>query len=192
MAYGVSMTPKETLTAEDWIRAAFRALNSGGLQAIKAEAIARDLKVSKGSFYWHFKDVPSLKAEMLKHWAERGTREIINEIEATREAPAERLRLLVMAATSERSSAYGGEAVEGAIREWARHDSNAAAALKSVDGRRIAYLGKLFEECGLPTDRSRTSAHLFYGGLIGLTTLVLEKPDDLQNDMHSLLRLLLG
>jgi hypothetical protein len=102
------------------------------------------------------------------------------------------LRLLVMAATDKRSSAYGGAAVEGAIREWARHDSTAKAALKSVDGRRIAYLGRLFEECGLPSDRSRTCAHLLYGGLIGLTTLAIEKRGDLQSDMLSLLRLLLG
>ncbi|WP_163317770.1 TetR family transcriptional regulator, partial [Enterobacter hormaechei] len=49
------MPTRKTLSAEDWISAAFRALSQGGAQAIRAEAIARDLKVSKGSFYWHFR-----------------------------------------------------------------------------------------------------------------------------------------
>ncbi|NLH83356.1 MAG: TetR family transcriptional regulator, partial [Phyllobacteriaceae bacterium] len=51
------MATRSTLSAEDWIKAAFRALSVGGVQAIRAEAIARDLNVSKGAFYWHFKDV---------------------------------------------------------------------------------------------------------------------------------------
>ena len=35
------MATKDTLTSDDWIKAAFRALTAGGVQAIRAEAIAR-------------------------------------------------------------------------------------------------------------------------------------------------------
>ena len=41
--------------------AGFRALSAEGPQGIRVEAIARQLKLSKGSFYWHFKDVQALK-----------------------------------------------------------------------------------------------------------------------------------
>jgi len=47
------MAKKQTLTANDWIVAGFVALTSGGPPAVKVEAIAKTLKVSKGSFYWH-------------------------------------------------------------------------------------------------------------------------------------------
>jgi AcrR family transcriptional regulator len=183
--------PEKNLSSEDWIKAAFRALSEGGAQAIRVEAIARSLKVSKGSFYWHFKDAPALKGAMLRHWTERATAGIIEEIEANAAAPAARLRLLVSVATSGRSSEYGGEAVEGAIREWARHDGETAAALKAVDEKRIAYLVAVFLDHGFPPDRSKTNAHLLYGALIGLTALSAQGLADLQGDMSSLLETLL-
>ena len=38
--------------------AGFRALARSGARALRAEALARDLDTTKGSFYWHFKDLP--------------------------------------------------------------------------------------------------------------------------------------
>ncbi|MFN3661424.1 TetR family transcriptional regulator [Yoonia sp.] len=43
---------------EDWLMAGFRALASHGPSALRAAALARDLGTTKGSFYWHFKDLP--------------------------------------------------------------------------------------------------------------------------------------
>jgi AcrR family transcriptional regulator len=45
---------------EDWIRAAGRRLAQGGAAAVAVEALARDLGVTKGSFYWHFRDRAAL------------------------------------------------------------------------------------------------------------------------------------
>lgn len=67
------MAKRNSLTTDDWIRAGFRALTSGGPQAIKVEAIARRLHVSKGSFYWHFKDLSALQGAMLAHWLHSAT-----------------------------------------------------------------------------------------------------------------------
>lgn len=185
------MAPKNTLTSEDWIKAAFRALTAGGAQAIRAEAIARDLKVSKGSFYWHFRDVPDLKAQMLAHWALEATDTIIAEVEAS-EAPAEeQLRLLVHAATDERSLPYGGLLADSAVREWARFDAVAAATVRSVDERRIAYVTKLLGRCGFSAIRARHGATALYGALIGLEALAANGLADLRADLLGLLEALL-
>lgn len=183
------MALKNTLTSDDWIKAAFRALTTGGVQAIRAEAIARDLKVSKGSFYWHFKDVSDLKAKMLDHWAREATEAIIGEIESV-EAPAqERLRLLLHAATDERSLPYGGMLTDGAVREWARFDAMAARALKSVDERRLGYIADLLR--GVSSDESRSHASALYGALIGLEALAANGLADLRGDLLRLLESLL-
>lgn len=186
------MATRSTLSAEDWIKAAFRALSVGGVQAIRAEAIARDLNVSKGSFYWHFKDVAALKSEMLRHWIQRGTNEIIDAVEATGAAPAERLRLLVREATGDHGSDYGGEAVETAIREWARYDEAAAAALRSVDARRLAYVAELFGKHGVPANRTDAYARLIYGALVGLGSLASDEATERRSDMSHLVGLLLA
>ncbi|MBR9990945.1 MAG: helix-turn-helix transcriptional regulator, partial [Gemmatimonadetes bacterium] len=43
---------------EEWLSAAAQAMSDGGVEAVRVEAIARDLSITKGSFYWHFKDRP--------------------------------------------------------------------------------------------------------------------------------------
>src|SRR5271155_404861 len=42
------------LQPDDWIRAAFARLSTEGIESVRIELLARDLGVSKGSFYWHF------------------------------------------------------------------------------------------------------------------------------------------
>jgi len=185
------MSNRFTLSPDDWIKAAFRALSAGGPQAIKAEAIARDLKVSKGSFYWHFRDVPALKTAMLGHWATRATAQIIADVEANADHPRDRLRLLVGEATGDRSHDYGGEIVEGAIRDWARYDTEAARAVIDVDRRRIAYLVGLFRACGDGDSDSATKARILYAGLVGLSALAQSTPIDLGADLRALLERLL-
>lgn len=185
------MTTKTSLSSDDWTKAAFRALSRGGVQAIRAEAIARDLKVSKGSFYWHFKDVPDLRAQMLEHWARQATDAIIADVEAIDGSGREQLRLLVEAATDDRNLAYGGVHAEGAIREWARYDSAAATILRAVDQRRLAYVAELFERCGFSAAVSRSGANILYGALIGLEALASGELADLRAEMLALLAALL-
>ncbi|GAB3116245.1 TetR/AcrR family transcriptional regulator [Novispirillum itersonii] len=188
------MTSRDTLSDQHWIEAAFRALSDGGIQAVRAEALARALKVSKGSFYWHFRDVPALKTAMLAHWKIRGTQEIIAAIaDADTPAPASaRLHQLTLLATDDRSHPYGGEAVEMAIRQWARHDPDAATTLREVDDQRLTFLTALFIQHGQTAEQAGRHARLLYGALIGLPCLPPENPADLRADLLALLDRLLA
>lgn len=155
----------ERLTPEDWIAAGFRALARGGLSAVRAEALARDLKVSKGSFYWHFKDVPTFHTVMLTHWEDQATERIIAMVEQGAPDPAGRLQLLADLATSDLDEPYGGFHTEAAIRAWARHDPVVGAVQDQVDRRRMAYMAACFSEAGLSDPMLR--ARLALGGLVG-------------------------
>ena len=71
-----------------WVHAALQALAAGGPDAVRIEALAVDLGVSKGGFYWHFADREALLEEMLDTWERAGTEDIIARVEsqpATRE-----------------------------------------------------------------------------------------------------------
>ena len=59
-----SNMPKLRLGPEDWVMAGFRALAADGPQAVRAETLARGLGATKGSFYWHFKDLAALHQAM--------------------------------------------------------------------------------------------------------------------------------
>lgn len=189
--YGDGMATKDNLTAEDWIKAAFRALTKGGVQAVRAEALARDLKVSKGSFYWHFKNVPALKEAMLTHWVVVATHGMITQINAQNLAPLARLKLLVTLATDDRSVDYGGSAAEMAIRDWGRYDENVRVILAKVEMARLAFVQSVFEEAGAGGLEAKASARILYGALIGMEHLSLVDDQSARDALIDLVDVLL-
>ncbi len=185
------MAIKKSLNADDWIKAGFRALTAGGHLAIKVEPIARELRVSKGSFYWHFKDVAALKVAMLQHWADVATGNVIESVGDGGTDPAGQLKMLVEIATSAKDMLYGGALAEAAIRDWARYDSATAATLKIVDDRRLQFLRELFEATGAGPARAGFFANVLYAALIGLEHLSYQELADRNRDLAGLLDLML-
>ncbi|SMY06464.1 TetR/AcrR family transcriptional regulator [Flavimaricola marinus] len=181
------MTDRRTLTPQDWIDAAFRALTDEGPKGIRAEALARSLQVSKGSFYWHFADVPALKSAMLAHWEAAATDEIAGEADAS--PPADRIRRFVEAATADDPDAYGGRAAEPALREWGRADPAAAEALARVESRRLGYLKDLMLAAN--AKQPGRAARLLYAALIGMEALPRQDAEDTRKDLTLLLKRLL-
>lgn len=158
------------LTPEDWIAAAFRRLGQGGIAAVRAEVVARDLGVSKGSFYWHFRNLPDLKSRMLAHWQAEATDRIVAMAE-TGATPRDRLERLVDLATSDLDAPYGGYATEAAIRDWARSDPAAGAAQAAADAARLAYLRQLLAQVAAPDPaRAARLVLMAYTGAVHLGT----------------------
>ncbi|MFY0622090.1 MAG: TetR/AcrR family transcriptional regulator [Pelagimonas sp.] len=176
---------KPRLSQEDWIAAGFRALAKGGPAALRAEAIARDLKTTKGSFYWHFKDLPAFKSAMLQFWAERATTTIIDRL-APLSPGLPRLEALIDVA-SETPEEFGGTAVEPAIRDWARYDAEAAQLLQQADDARTAYLAQELAHIGV---RDAEAARLFYAAHLGLEQLSATQADTGRKARYLLLNLM--
>jgi AcrR family transcriptional regulator len=125
-----------------WIEAAMRALAAGGPDAVRVEALAKELGVSKGGFYWHFDDRRALIEETLDSWEKSGTEDVIAMVDGGSDEPRAKLRRLFELAPSAKELF----AVELALRDWSRRDRDVAARLRRVDDRRMAYLRSLFEQ----------------------------------------------
>jgi AcrR family transcriptional regulator len=180
------------LTPTDWMRTAFQNLASDGVSAIKAEILAKQLKATKGSFYWHFKDVPAFKTEMLKLWETEATKAIMAAVtSSTPRGPARLSALSAIVSHMNAENEYGGARAEPAIREWARVDALAATAMRRVDAARTAFVKKLFMESGFNATDARLRAELFYSGFLGLQALAATKPKEIGPQMEALLKLLL-
>ena len=52
------------LTADDWIEAGFAVLADRGPNALRVDTLCDRLNVTKGSFYWHFTDMPTYRDEL--------------------------------------------------------------------------------------------------------------------------------
>jgi AcrR family transcriptional regulator len=180
------------LSSQDWIKAGFLRLTSEGVSGLKAEVLAQDLGATKGSFYWHFKDVPSFRAAMLTLWRDEATATIIEAVNAAEQDGPGRLRALTeMIASLSASNEYGGVQAEPAIRDWARVDPTVADAMRQVDGERIDFVCTLFRQCGSDAELAREQATLFYAGFVGLQALAASSIMDIASRQKALLYLLL-
>ncbi|MFI6639869.1 TetR/AcrR family transcriptional regulator [Streptomyces sp. NPDC050504] len=134
-----------TTPRTEWIHAGLRALAAGGPDAVRIEAIARALGVTKGGFYGYFADRDALLTEMLDTWEREVTEAIIDSVDAEGGDGRERLRnLFRVVGNRPRASTEVG--TELAIREWARRDPAVAHRLRRVDERQMGYLRGLFRE----------------------------------------------
>ena len=144
-----------------WIEAALKALAGGGPDAIRVEALATSLGVSKGGFYWHFKDRRSLLDEMLDSWEKTMVEDVIAQVESEPVEPRDKLAHLFTLASSVDFT------VELAIRDWSRRDQDVAARLRRIDGRRMAYMRQLFGQLCADEDEVEARSMLTYSLFIG-------------------------
>ena len=97
-----------------WIELGLEALADGGPEAVRIEALATALGVTKGGFYWHFSDRQALLDEMLDTWERVVVDQVIDQVGSEPgDARAKLERLFALA----RSSARPWLRAELAIRD---------------------------------------------------------------------------
>jgi AcrR family transcriptional regulator len=146
-----------------WIDAGLRGLAEGGPDAVRVEALAARLGVTKGGFYWHFKDRAALLGEMLDSWEQSMVGDVIAEVESDPGDPRAKLQHLFDLA----AGAADLLPVELAVRDWARRDAEVAARLHRVDNRRMDYLRSLFRPICVDEDDVEARSTLAFSLFIG-------------------------
>ena len=115
------------------------ALLNGGVEAVRVERLARDLHVTKGSFYWHFKDRKELLELLLREWEGELLLDIVPRLKGRRGPEALRLlaRLLVKRVPlGER----GNLPSDAAMFTWAAVSPQVAKRVNQAEKKRIEAL----------------------------------------------------
>ena len=160
--------------SQDWISAALDVLAEGGVDGVRVEVVAQRLGVTKGGFYRRYRDRRALLDAMLETWVAGRIDAIQRQTELGAETPRERLRSLIRL-FSERLNAQG-LSIELAIRQWARSDEMAAAAVARVDKVRLASVAALYALLGFSETDAQARGVLFYTFIFGRGLLFLEGP----------------
>lgn len=152
---------KRILTPDDWIDAATDLLVSKSIDAVSIEALARELGITVGSFYYHFKDRNDLLVQLLKRWHERTTAQVVrtfeNRVLTAEQALGELLSLPFHGLTARRAAM-----IEFAIRAWARRDDMARQAVRELDEQRLAYYTSGLQEFGFTRAEAAKRAFALY------------------------------
>jgi AcrR family transcriptional regulator len=156
-----------------WIAAGFAELARTGIEGVRVEVLAKQLGVTKGGFYRRFRDRAALLEAMLESWALGRISAIEQQASLEEAPPRERLKALIRL-YSERVNTEG-MAIELAIRQWARSDAAAAAAVSRVDAERLKVVGNLYRATGLGPDEADAEAFLFYCFIFGQSMLFLDR-----------------
>ncbi len=158
---------------DGWIEAGFRELARSGVEGVRVEVLAKNLGVTKGGFYRRFRDRAALLDGLLQNWRAGRIAAIEQQTSLDGASARERLRALIQL-YSERMNTEG-MAVELAIRQWARSDEPAAAAVAGVDAARLKNVGQLYRATGLAPEEAEAQAFLFYCFIFGQSLLFLER-----------------
>ncbi len=151
----------DRLTREDWLAVALKELAAHGYTSLTANRLASVLGVSRGSFYWHFKNIEEFETCVLERWRRLVTDAIIEEVERL-DNPEQKLATLV-------SASFNAEArLERAVRCWAIDSETVARFVSAVDARRMDYVRQLLIAIGGKQEDASMRAQVLYWASVGM------------------------
>ena len=150
-----------SLTKEDWINAGWVLMANQGVAAVKVEVLARQLEVSKGSFYWHFKNRKELLEGILRRWEN----ETLWLIEESQQETTPEKQLIKMFAMAEELCNLPDP--ETAIFIWANNDPEVQQRVRIIETKRVEYLNQLLQNYGFNQTEARHKAETGYFAFMG-------------------------
>lgn len=166
------------LDRDAWLSEALEVLRESGVGHIKVEPLAKRLGVTKGSFYWHFKDRADLLRALPGHWAKAQTEPVIAHGQSADGGPVDRMRAVLEFLAREDPDRY-----DNAMRAWAQFDTDVADAVAAIDKHRMAYAAELFEQAGLPESEAAFRARVWYFYDVG-EHITGDTPTDTAERLH--------
>jgi AcrR family transcriptional regulator len=141
------------LQPDDWLRAAFARLAGEGIESVRVELLARDLGVSKGSFYWHFQDREELLGRMFDRW-EKEEIDWLDETVITPKAAARWARFVHHCTEPQLAR------LESAMRTWSRRDERIAARITAIEKKRNAHISSVLRAIGFAPPAAESWAEI--------------------------------
>ncbi len=155
------------LNRDDWLDAAFNAAVEHGFDGVRVLVLADTLGVTRGSFYWHFKDHADLIAALLERWraGEAATNQRMQQ--PSSDDPVKDLEQLLDAALAHGGTDLSNMRFELALRGLGRRDAAVAAMLLEVDQARMALFAGKFARITPDAKTAIDLAALFYLTIVG-------------------------
>lgn len=157
---------REQLSRDAWLDAAGAAIAEGGFDDVRVLTLAKQLGVTRGSFYWHFSDHAELIVSFLDRWRDRRLAEL-DYLRLSGDDSETELHRILQLALNEPAWNTRQMRVELAVRDFARRDLYAAKIVADVDRGRIDHCTSVLEKIMNDKEKARDLALLVYVATIG-------------------------
>jgi len=163
-----SMSNEATrLSRDDWLDEAFKAVVEGGFDNVKVLSLAEKLKVTRGSFYWHFTDHADLIGSLLMRW-KLAQLDLDAKLKSQQSGDALKdLDFVVDAAFLQAGSELENLRFEQHMRAFSHHHEEAAQLLVEVDANRMDLFQSKFLLLVKDANKARDLAALLYLAIAG-------------------------
>ncbi len=152
---------------EGWLEAGYRALIDSGIDAVKILPLARQLNLSRTSFYWFFEDREALLTALIEGWEARTTRPFIAATQEYAETQTEAMLNLLACFLLD---AFDSR-LEFAVRSWALQDRKVAARIEAADEARLSALRDMLTTWGHNPALADVRARTIYLTQIGYISM---------------------
>jgi AcrR family transcriptional regulator len=163
---------RQPLGRQIWLDTARRALIEEGTAGVEINKLAKRLKVTRGGFYWFFKNRAQLLEELLAYWAQTSN-DLFEQVLQSQECDGlSELQALIRLWIDE--SEYDPK-WDGAVRDWARTSPAVLKVVESVDQKRIAILERIFVDLGFRGMDAQIRARITYYHQVGYYALAIRE-----------------
>ena len=152
-------TPEKEAGRRKWIDIAWNSLGRGAFEPVRIEPLAKSLGITKGSFYWHFKDRQELIDALIDRWL--GHWEMPDEILKLND-PGERLWGLVERVIRRETRGQGV-----VLRYWSHENPKIARRIQDADDRRYEFLVDQLRQLKFPDKEAKVRAQLYQAFISG-------------------------
>ncbi len=163
-------------------------LSELGNAGLTIDELTKRLKVTKGSFYHHFKNRKEFSEALLSYWEDQMTLDIIHACRAADTFEERNQKLFDL------SNQFRSYDLEVAIRAWALRDPIAKTYQERVDQHRIKYLKELYCLYTDDQDIAGKMALIRYSFIVGAQQIIPniqgEELKDLFNMLHKLFKMI--
>lgn len=160
------------VTRDDWIAAALDRIEVEPIDQLKILTLAKELGVSRSSFYWYFDKPSDLQGELLRHWR-HNTDSIVSRSERQTESAVEGC-LAVFECWAD-ANAYDAT-LDLSVRDWARRDESVAEQVAAADDERLHALTAMFARHGFDAGEALVRARLLYHSQVGYYAVGTDEP----------------
>ena len=157
---------------EGWLEAAYGALISEGIEALKIQPLAERLKLSRTSFYWFFENRDELLRALVAMWVERTTKPLTQATRAYAETETEAMLNVIGCFLS--LDTFDAK-LEYAMRGWGLNDPAVMARINEADAERLTALTAMLERWGHPPEDADVRARTIYLVQIGYISMRVEE-----------------
>ena len=138
--------------------AALGALHKEGPKGLNIQGLARQLNISKTSFYWHFKDKAELFDALVDFWCQEFTETVTENVELLDSPPKQRLAMAMEIVDEFDLGNY-----DSSFRIWARTEPRVAIVVREANRQRLEFASKAFAELGFSGESLACRAALWVG-----------------------------